>query len=340
MAVDVAHGTPFLGRATKQGHVILWKTEDSFEDIADDLRKVGMTERSDLSILIPDLSNGEYGEDSVQELNTCQLQAELKQYPNTRLVIIETLDDFLNVDDITNNDEVRRALQKFNECFVARYPDTSFLLLHHFTKSDDYGSLASGKGLIGKKVLGATALKGKIDALICMEQVSDADPRRIILVDIRKGERIPPTYLDFDEQTQRSILGGNVADALIQDRKRQRDQKTESFKNDILQIVIDNPGLAKWTVVHEAGGTRAVTGAIVDELIKANHILIKDAGGKSHAQLLYPYDYDFSAERASENAIEDNSNLDCVNVDYLFEGDADSNAYDRELKAQGGILVP
>ena len=42
--------------------------------------------------------------------------------------------------------------------------------------------------------------------------------------------------------------------------------------------------------------TTAVTGAIVDELIKVGLMVVKDAGGKSHAQLLYPDDYDFSKD--------------------------------------------
>ena len=53
LAVAVANGTPFLDRATQQGHVILWKNEDSAPDIAADLRRAGLTASSDLSIVLP-----------------------------------------------------------------------------------------------------------------------------------------------------------------------------------------------------------------------------------------------------------------------------------------------
>jgi RecA-family ATPase len=153
LAVAVSNGLPFLGRATRQGHVILWKNEDSAEDIAADLRKAGLTAGSPLSIVIPD-QTGETAD------NIAQLKAALEAHPDTRLVIVETLADFFNLDDITNNDQCRTALQLFCDGLVAPHPNTAFLILHHFNKSNDDANLSI------KKVLGGTALAGGTDAKI------------------------------------------------------------------------------------------------------------------------------------------------------------------------------
>jgi hypothetical protein len=300
LAVDVANGTPFLGRETKQGHVILWKTEDSKKDAASDLRRAGFVGRN-ISVHMP------YEGKATLKNNTAQLKMALAKYPDARLVIVETLGDFFDMVDSTNNDECRKALSKFRDDFVIPFPNTVFLILHHLGKSKDDADLSS------KKILGGTAFVGGTDAKIYLRQVSDADPRRVIHVTIRRGKSIPPTYLKFDAATQRATLDDTVENTLIQDRTLQRKQKASDLKDTILQIVSDTPGLPTWTVVKMAGGTTAFTGAIVTDLIKANLILVRDAGGRSHAQLLYPDDYDFTAERAPENTTRDSSNHERTN---------------------------
>lgn len=55
----------------------------------------------------------------------------------------------------------------------------------------------------------------------------------------------------------------------------------------ILQIVSQTSGLSKWKVISLAGGAKQSTELAVDNLIADGQIVVKEATGKSHAQLLY-----------------------------------------------------
>ncbi len=210
LAVAVANGTDFLGLKTKQGHVILWKAEDSLEDIADDLRKAGLTATSALSIVVPDS----------EKSNIKRLEAELGKFPDTRLVIVETFQEFFeDVTDITNNDDCKNALQRFCKELVTPHPDCAFLILHQFNKSKDDADLSI------KKVLGGTALAAGTDAKIYLRQVSDADTRRVIHATVRKGKAIPLTYLKFNPETLTASLGDTVADEDTQIRSVNKAEK-------------------------------------------------------------------------------------------------------------------
>lgn len=150
LALAVAHGTPFLGRNTSSGHVILWLNEDSAEDIAEDLKRAGMTQHTKVSILLP-----RYGDNNFDVLSQ-----ELKKHTDTKLVVVETLADFLNVADLNSNDDTRRGMQRLCDEIVTPHPKTAFLMLHHFNKSSSEGDLAI------TKILGGTAIAGLSDLKI------------------------------------------------------------------------------------------------------------------------------------------------------------------------------
>jgi hypothetical protein len=276
LAVAVANGADFLGRQTKQGHVVLWKAEDALEDIADDLRKAGLTASSELSIVLP-------GPD---ESNIARVDEELKRFPNTRLVIIETLFDFFqNVKDITKNDECKEALQEFNQKLVTAYPDCAFLILHQFGKSNDDAKLSA------KKVLGGTALVAGTDAKIFLEQVSDTDPRRVIYATVRKGRAIPPTYLKFNPDTLTASLNGTVEVEDREERKRKKSEKSLELESQIFKVISEHPGLSKWKVVEkvveEVPARAATASKRIDDLIGNHFIEVKQGTGKGQAQLLF-----------------------------------------------------
>ncbi len=276
LAVAVANGTDFLGLNTKQGHVILWKAEDALEDIADDLRKAGLTASSELSIVLPD-----------PELsNIARLQIELTKFPNTRLVIVETFLDFFDVKDITSNDDCKNALQLFSKELVTPHPDCAFLILHQFNKSKDDADLSI------KKVLGGTALAAGTDAKIFLRQVSDEDTRRVIHATVRKGRAIPPTYLEFNERNLTASRGATVADEDIEERKRRKSEKALDVDLKIHQIITENPGLKKSLVVKLVGGRAATVSDRIEELVEFGLFRTEKGPGKGAAQLLFPLESD------------------------------------------------
>jgi hypothetical protein len=81
------------------------------------------------------------------------------------------------------------------------------------------------------------------------------------------------------------------------DKAESSSERTKSKKNAILRVVSETPALPKWTVVEKAGGTTAVTGAAVDELIEDGLITLREEAGK---KLLYPVD----TEKRNEEEIQ------------------------------------
>jgi hypothetical protein len=287
LALAVAHGIPFLGRETAQGHVIYWKNEDSAQDVSEDFLRAGLREDSDLSILLP-----KSGDNNFKELT-----AELLQCPKTKLVIIETLSDFLPVTDITSNDDCRAGLDQFCNRIIDPHPDCAYLILHHFNKSSMNADLSS------IRVLGGTTIVGGTDAKIFLEQVSDQDQRRIIHASVRKGRRIEPTYLNFDPETLTATLGESVRQESILNRSVIKVQKGLDLDGRIVQFVGQNSGSPKWQIVALLGGNNKSVGNRIDDLIHAGTVVASLGGEKGNAQLLSLPNRDLLAAMPSHTAV-------------------------------------
>jgi hypothetical protein len=194
---------------------------------------------------------------------------------------VETLADFLNVPDITNNDDCRNALQKFANSIMIPHPDCAVIMLHHFNKSSMSAELS------GMKILGATALTGGTDAKIYLHRVSDMDPRRVIQATIRRGLPIEPTYLEFDPDTLIATLGDTVKAEIISKRAFNETQKELDLAGTIQRFICATPGLPKWDVVRAVGGNSQQIGKHIDGLIQSGLIEVRSGGEKGNAQLLY-----------------------------------------------------
>lgn len=272
LALAVATGTPFLGRNTVSGHVLFWKYEERAEDVREDLQAAGLTCDTKATFLLP-----APGDDNFAELTKA-----LKQHPETRLVIIETLTDFLRIEDICSNDDSRVAMQRFIEQIMTPHQDCAYLFLHHFGKGDLDGKLSI------TKVLGATALAGSTDAKIFLQQVSDGDPRRILSAQVRKGENIEPTYLDFHPGTLTAALGETVSSEKKAAKQAEKKDKELALSDEILAAVAANPGLPKWELAEKVSGNAQKIGKRIEELVQLGLITVKLGGEKGNAQLLYP----------------------------------------------------
>jgi len=287
LALAVANGVPFLDRKTTQGHVIYWKNEDSQQDVAEDLRRAGLSTNSNLLILLPE----------PEDRNLDVLASALRQNPSTKLVIVETLADFLNIPDITNNDDCRTALQNFCNLVMQSNPDCAFLLLHHFNKSNLNAELS------GTKILGATVISGFTDAKIYLRQISDEDSRRVIHATARKGVGIVPTYLDFDPETLTATLGTTVRDEAIATRQVAKTKRIMDLDSRIQQLVSENPGLSKWVIVSMVGGNGQRVGKHLEGMIHAGFIVTKSGGEKGNAQLLYLPDEESPIDREKKGEV-------------------------------------
>jgi len=275
LTVAVARGQNFLGRQTHQGRVLYWQSEEDIADAKEDFADAGM--RPDDPVLI---LHSHDNEDHCVELNKA-----LVQYPDTRLVVIETLDDFLKTQDISDNNEGREAFARFDTEVISKHRShCAFLVLHWLKKSD---TQSSQRGLNLHKILGGTVIAGKTDAKIYMRQASDEDQRRIIQISVRKGLPLEPTYLIFDPETNSSELGATVASEKSDVAKAKKDLAEIDIDTRINSVLHANPGRSKWDIVKLVGGNATAIGERIDIRISEGDIVAINGGKRKNAKLLY-----------------------------------------------------
>jgi hypothetical protein len=267
LALAVVHGESFLGRTTLKSKVAYWQSEETAQDAYEDFFKSGMKPDDNIAILHSE-------KDNHKELNTL-----LCDDPGIRLVIIETLDDFLQIDDVLNNTSARKSFEKFDAEIVEKHASCSFLALHHFKKSDEQ------KGSSLHKILGATVIGGKTDCKIYVRQVSDRDPRRIISVQTRKGLPIEPTYLVFNEDTTSVTLGQTLAEERQESKKAIFSMNQMELRTRCIQAVAQEQGLAKMEYCERVGGNRNTVKGMFENIINDGD-LVQQVGGKTGTALL------------------------------------------------------
>jgi hypothetical protein len=159
------------------------------------------------------------------------LAAFLREHIDATLIIIETLDDLLKIENIKENTASRKAFEEFQLSIMESYSSTmSFLALWHLKKGETE--------FAGDGILGASVIRGRTDAKIFLSQVSEGDDRRIISTTKRIGRPIPKTYLVFDPLTKKSVLGQAVED----EYKIKSKGAEEDATNIVLDFIANNPG--------------------------------------------------------------------------------------------------
>jgi hypothetical protein len=128
LAIAISQGKPFLGRETLKSNVAYWQSEETTEDAGEDFAKSGMRQDDPIVILQP----------SPADNHMVELDRVLTEDKDIRLVVIQTLDDFLQMDDLSDNPSARRAFERFDREVVSKHKErVCFLALHHFKKSDE-----------------------------------------------------------------------------------------------------------------------------------------------------------------------------------------------------------
>jgi hypothetical protein len=276
LAIAVSQGKPFLGSKTEKSKVLYWKFEETELDTLSDFKHAGAHTNGDINFIFPKL-----GDDNFKALEDALLIV-----PETRLVLVETFMDFFCLGDVSSNDEERDALQRFHERISSKYPDCVFVILHHYNKTNlamDVSKLSIAK------ILGGTAFAAGTATKLYMQQVSDADPRRVLTATTRgRGRFIEPTYLEFDQSTSTSVLGMTVKGEALAKKKETKSKKKKSVDEGIFEVLTDNPtGIAKWTLVDKLPDKRA-TRQRIEELVATGIIEEKvDPKDPSHAKKLF-----------------------------------------------------
>ena len=183
----MARGTPFLGKATRQGACIYLALEERHEEITADFRAMGATGTEPIRIHA-DAAPGA----AIAALT------ELVRTDRPALVVIDPLFRLAHVRDEKTYAEVYGAFGPLID--VARETGTHILVTHHSRKSPIADAIDSP--------LGSTAISGAAATIIALNK-RDAD--RTIQTVTRIGTAMPETNLSFDSDT-RTLSIGNTRD--------------------------------------------------------------------------------------------------------------------------------
>lgn len=188
LALAVARGEPFFGRATTRGTVIYLALEEKRGEVARHFRALGADEHDPIHVHIGSAPREAFD----------ALFRAIEEH-NPTLVIVDPLFRLARMRDANDYAEVTRALEPL--IALARASGAHLLLAHHASKSEREG---------GDAILGSTALFGAVDTAIMMRRAPDGT--RTIESIQRYGDDLPASVVTLDVETGRVALAGTVAE--------------------------------------------------------------------------------------------------------------------------------
>jgi DNA-binding transcriptional ArsR family regulator len=295
LALCVARGMPFLGRATVQGPVVYLALEEKRAEVAKHFRRLGATEADPIHIHV-----GAAPEAALEALAAVIDEC----YP--ALVIVDPLLRLVRVRDANDYAEVTRALEPVIE--LARLSGSHIMLIHHASKGERTG---------GDAILGSTALFGSVDTALLMKR-NPIDGQRTIESIQRYGVDLPESVIVLDEETGRVTLAGTVAE------RRQRE-----VEEAVLNVLSDRPMTEQ--EVREAvqmqglAVSRALRSLVERGLVERSgtgrrgdpyrYTRAREAGeGESNSLLALPAISPEEPEEKEENRQDDTSLVDALRV--------------------------
>ncbi len=192
LALAVARGEDFLGRATKRGEVIYLALEERDEEVKADFRALGATGNEPIFVHA----------DTAPEGGIAALTGLVRQRRPV-LVVIDPIVRLARFRDEGAYAEVYAALGPLVD--LAREAGSHILLLHHAGKSLKADAIDAP--------LGSTALGGAPAAIIVLRRT---EAYRTIRTVQRRGDDLAETVLSFDPASKRLALGGSRMDADVQ----------------------------------------------------------------------------------------------------------------------------
>ena len=188
LAVKVAQGAPWLGRAVQQGPVLYIALEEQRAVVAEHFRAMGVGAGDALSVYV-----GPPPANAVDALiGAC------KADPRPALVIVDPLFRVVQIDDGNDYAKVTAALAPLVD--LARETGAHVLTVHHGRKSG---------GDAGDETLGSTGLLGAVDCHLSLKRTSGAE--RYLSTLQRVGPDMPETLLTMDSETMAISAGDTKA---------------------------------------------------------------------------------------------------------------------------------
>lgn len=184
----VIRGTPFFGRATRQGTCHYYGIEEHPMILAKSFQRLGLEADADLFV---------HAGDPLTDSNLFKEFAESIEKTKPVLAVIDTAFDLLEVESENNYREVKKAFKKVRK--VARENGTHIILVHHNSKPQkDFRQRGN------HAVLGSTAISAGVDSIVIVE----LDGRqRLISTSGREVKQWHQRLLIWDQKTGTYSLG-------------------------------------------------------------------------------------------------------------------------------------
>lgn len=222
LAVSVAEGKEFLSREVTRGKVLLLNLEDNLQMKRKLFNSYSAEAKKNIS-----LYTGHYLSDP-----PLQLEMMIRKVKPS-LVIIDTVQKFLNISDANDYSLVYYRMSKLNN--LSRKFNCHIVFLHHANK----GSVGSGFD----SIMGSTAFRATVDLSISM---TEENGHRFIMSEGRYGSPIPKTQIKFDPDTGAVTLGTMDEEDLV----------TENAENKILSFLKKTNDEIKYSDLQNMVGLR------------------------------------------------------------------------------------
>ncbi len=270
LAVSVARGQPFLGRATTAGPVIYLALEEKRAEVREHFRAMGAS-GEDIHVHC-----GSSPRDGVAKLRR------LAERIRPALIIVDPLFRMARVDDANNYAQVSAALEPLMA--IARETGAHILFVHHAGKGERSG---------GDSILGSTAILGTVDTAILMRR---GESCRTVRTMQRYGADLEETVLEFDAETRTVSLG-----------KSKEEVDERGLADEMLEVLQgkDAP-LTEEKLLAEAEGKTGAKRTALRQLVKEGKVE-RLGEGKRGSPFLYRVDSRFlvpgiSVERENGNS--------------------------------------
>lgn len=162
LAVKIAHGAPFLGRATRKCGVLILALEEHRRDVSRRLRTLGAENLENMHLTIGPLD--------ADEATFAQLKRTIEER-SIGLIIIDTLNSFWGVSDENNASEVTAAIKPLLN--LARSTNAAIIAIHHSRKSE---------GEHGDEIRGSNALFSLFDAALLLKRHDAENQRKLTVI--------------------------------------------------------------------------------------------------------------------------------------------------------------
>ncbi len=203
LAVAVAQGTDWLDKACEQGSVIYVKfpNEGRWEEAAEEFARLGL-ERGD-PLYFVDV-------EKYQDRKTMfRFLQELHRKTDPALIIIDTLQHLIQVDDLNDYATVHRALQP-----ISHFSNSSLVLFLHHEKK--------GKSSMADAGLGSIAFFGAMEVNFRLRR-DQSDSKARYLEAQGRGVEMEPRNVEIDPDSHEPYLGGTP-----------REQRLEAIEAEML----------------------------------------------------------------------------------------------------------